>query len=137
MDPKDTNLQDASMEMAVLKHLLAAEQRNNAELFGTLAALLQAAVPDRTILAWGGWFWQKDRPVEAITIAFDDITFDLKINKKGAVTTTEHKIVRGIRLRSDTVTMAQCLKGIVARLTAMEAQSAATQAAIETFVRGR
>lgn len=125
------------MEMAVLKYLLEADQRNSAELFSTLATLIQAAVPDRAVVEYYGFFWQKNRPVKSITVSFADMTYELTISKSGAVTTSEQKFVRNVRLRTDTITMEHCLKGIVSRLAAMEQASAATKAAIEAFVRGR
>jgi hypothetical protein len=128
---------DTSLEMAVLAHLLQAERSKAADLFDTVAALLQASVPAQTTVTVGGWPWSKKRPVTAITVDFSDEVFELSLGKSGAVSIKQRKIVRGITLKSTDISMEKCLTAIVAKLAALEKDSEATRAAMEKLVFGR
>jgi|GEM_PF-3656257 len=128
---------DDSLQIAVLGHLLRNERGQTAATLDTLASLLQAAVPERVEIALGGRFWHKVRPVDKINISFDDSAIEISRSKSGAPAAVVSKIVGGITLKSSKTSMEDCIRDIVARLTKMESESAATRIALRKFAEGR
>jgi len=85
----------------------------------------------------GGYIWNKVRPVDQLNINFDDSAIEIKRSKSGAPTAVVSKIVGGITLKSSKVSMEECIRAVVDRLTKMEAESAATRIALRKFAEGR
>ena len=142
-DPNDKSLStvpsndDDSMKIAVLGHLLKLEREQTASTIEAMATLLEAAVPDRVEVTRGGWPWSKVKPVERLTIALDDINYEITKSKHGAPAVTQRKVVGGIVIKTTKVTMVACITDIVERLTALENESAATRIALKKFATGR
>jgi len=128
---------DDSLQIAVLGHLLRNERGQTAATLDALAALLQAAIPERIKITRGGYIWNKVRPVDQLNINFDDSAIEIKRSKSGAPTAVVSKIVGGITLKSSKVSMEECIRAVVDRLTKMEAESAATRIALRKFAEGR
>jgi len=128
---------DPALQMDVLAQMLKASQQEAGDLVELLAALLQSSLPDRTKVTRGGWFMSKERPVEELTIQFEDAGYQISKNKHGTVTVRQQKIVRGIALKSTDISMEQCINDLMTELTQLAEKHAETRAALNKFVMGR
>jgi len=128
---------DDSLQISVLGHLLRGERNQSESTLETLASLLQAAVPDRVQVTVGGWPWSRKRPVESLSIQFDDSAYHIASSKQSAPIITKQKISRGITLKSTQIAMEDCITEIVAKLGEIEQRSDATRRALQKFVQGR
>jgi hypothetical protein len=128
---------DNSLQIAVLGHLLKAERNQTASAVETLASLLQAAIPDRVEVTLGGMFWSKNRPVESLTITFDNAVYHIAKSKHGSPVVKRRQVSAGIVLKNVEISMEVCITEVVAKLGELEKQSAATRIALTKFVTGR
>jgi hypothetical protein len=127
---------DQALQVDVLANMLKSDRQASADLVEVLASMLEGSLPDKAKIVRGGWFMSKNRPVEELSIQFDETGYQITKNKHGAVSVKQQKIVRGVALKSSEVSMEQCMTDIVAQLTALAKKDSATRAALNKFMRG-
>ena len=99
--------------------------------------MLQSSLPERTTVKRGGWFMSKVRPVEELSIQFEDVGYQITKSSYGTVSAKQKKIVRGVALKSAEVTVEDCVNSIVAELSELAKKNATTRQALSKFVSGR
>jgi hypothetical protein len=128
---------DPALQMDVLAQMLKSSQQETGALVELLASLMESSLPDRTKVTRGGWFMSKTRPVEELTIQFEDAGYQITKNKHGAVSVRQQKMVRGVALKSTDISMEQCINDLMTELSQLAEKHAETRAALNKFVMGR
>ncbi len=127
---------DQALQVDVLARMLQAGQREASELVELLAKMLESALPDRAKVTRAGWFMSKTRPVETLTVQFEEVGYVINKSKHGSVSVKQQKIVRGVALKSSDVTMEQCITDIVAELQALSQKNSAARQSLNKFLSG-
>ncbi len=89
---------DNGMQVEVLSNLLKMDKAESKELLETLATRLEAVIPDLITVERKNWLIDSKRPVNRLTIRFDDIQLQLTKEKTGNLTAKISKIVRGTEI---------------------------------------
>jgi hydrogenase maturation factor HypE len=127
---------DQALKLDVLAASLRADTLQSADLLEQLARMLQAAVPESVEISRGGWFLSKDRPIEELTVKFDEYQYQIVKQKHGSVTARSMKVVRGVVLKTTEIPVEKCIEEILAELERMAAKNAQTRRALNKFVLG-
>ncbi len=127
---------DQALQVDVLAKMLQAGQKEAGELVELLAKMLESALPDRAKVARAGWFMSKARPVETLTVQFDDVGYVITKSKHGSVNVKQQKIVRGVALKSADVSMEQCITDIVRELEQLSEKNSAARQSLNKFLSG-
>jgi hypothetical protein len=127
---------DQALKLDVLAASLRADTLQSAELLEQLARMLQAAVPESVRISRSGWFLSKDRPIEELTVKFDEYQYQIVKQKHGTVTARSMKVVRGVVLKTTEIPVEKCIEEILAELERMAAKNAQTRRALNKFVLG-
>lgn len=127
---------DQALQVDVLAKMLHADQREAGELVEVLAKMLESSLPDRAKVVRGGWFMSKTRPVEELTVQFEDVGYVISKSKHGTVSVKQQKIVRGVALKSSDVSMEQCITDIVAELKQLSEKNSAARQSLNKFISG-
>ena len=77
-----------------------------------LAGFLQAALPDATTMERKGGLFQKQKPIHKITVTLGENIYTLEDTGRGVPVTQRTKIVRGIRLKTETMPMEEWLAAL-------------------------
>ena len=120
--------------------------------FETLAASLRADVTDlktfHEVLAQkleqalgqsaveikrGGWRWQAERPLTKLSVDFGDLRLESEKSSLG-MSYKQTKLVRGVALKSDIVSLEVWLDSLSKALWAHAAANQATREALENFL---
>ena len=127
---------DNSLKVEVLAEMLNMDRQKSAELVETLAKMLECALPEHTTVKRAGWFMSKERPVAELSVQFDSFEYLIERSKKGTVTATQKKIVRGIALASSDIPMEKCMELILDELKALAEKSSTARMALNNFLEG-
>ncbi len=136
MPEEDLDDFDQALKLDVLAASLRADTLQSAELLEQLARMLQAAVPESVRISRSGWFLSKDRPIEELTVKFDEYQYQIVKQKHGTVTARSMKVVRGVVLKTTEIPVEKCIEEILAELERMAAKNAQTRRALNKFVLG-
>jgi hypothetical protein len=80
-----------------------------------LATKLEGSFPDRVKVERKGGFLAKRKPVQRLSVALDEHSFDLE-QEGGSVRCRRRNVVRGIALRNDELTVEQWIDELSAAL---------------------
>jgi len=127
---------DQALKLDVLAASLRADTLQSTDLLEQLARMLQAAVPESVGISRSGWFLSKDRPIEELTVKFDEYQYQIVKQKHGTVTARSMKVVRGVVLKTTEIPVESCIEEILAELERMAAKNAQTRRALNKFVLG-
>ncbi len=136
MPEEDLDDFDQALKLDVLAASLRADTLQSTDLLEQLARMLQAAVPESVGISRSGWFLSKDRPIEELTVKFDEYQYQIVKQKHGTVTARSMKVVRGVVLKTTEIPVEKCIEEILAELERMAAKNAQTRRALNKFVLG-
>jgi hypothetical protein len=127
----DERQDDALLSETISAGLLR-EWAGDPELFlKLLVQTLETVAPERvTVSRSGGWFGRG--ALRRLEIDLDGERYRLRVGKGGALTAERVSVVRGIALKTDTVTVAEWLRGLS---SALVAYGETHQAALEALKR--
>jgi hypothetical protein len=96
---------------------LAREYAGDREMFlSLLVEALKPALGERLrVQRAGGWF-RRSGPVRRLELDLDDHRFALEVGKGGALSATRCRIVRGIALKTEELTVEEWLQAVAAAL---------------------
>ncbi len=127
---------DQALKLDVLAASLRADKVQSTDMLETLAKMLQAAVPESTTISRGGWFMSKERPIEELTVKFDDYQYQINRAKHGSFSGRSMKLVRGVVLKTTDISIDKCIESILAELEKLAENNAQTRRALNKFVLG-
>jgi hypothetical protein len=127
---------DNGIQVEVLANLLKMDRAESKELLETLATRLEAVIPDLLNIERKNWLFDSKRPVNRLTIRFDDIQLQLTKEKTGSLTAKISKIVRGVILKTTTTTVDDWFKALANELSQAAKNNAQTRDALSKFILG-
>ncbi len=127
---------DHGIQVEALAAALKMGKDEAKELLETLATRLLVIMPENTSVERGGWILSSDRPVRQLTVRFDDCHLQLVKEKTGTVTARNMKIVRGVVLKTTSLTVDEWIKALAAELAKSAQHNAQTRDALNKFVIG-
>jgi hypothetical protein len=132
----DDDIDNSAMQFEVLAANLKADQGASGDLLEHLAKMLEASYPGGTKISRAGWLLSSKRPVEDLTVRFDDFQFQITRNKHGSITARSSKLVRGVALKNSDISIEQCIEDILKELVKLGQKHSATRSALDKFVSG-
>ncbi len=127
---------DKALELDILASMLSSDKKQAKEHVETLSGILEATLPEHVKIKRGGLFWDKKRPLEELTVQFEETAYLITVSKKGAVSARKQKFVRGIALSSSDMAVQECIDSIVQHLSDLAAKSAAARETLSRFISG-
>ena len=127
---------DQALKFDVLVASLRADKIQSTDMLESLAKMLQAAVPESTTISRGGWFMSKERPIEELSVKFDDYQYQISRGKHGSVTGRSLKLVRGVVLKTTDISVDKCIESILAELEKLAENNAEARRALNKIVLG-
>lgn len=127
---------DKALQLDILASMLSSDKKQSKEHVETLCGILEAILPEHVKTKRGGLFFSKQRPLEELTVQFEEIAYVFTVSKKGAVTAKKQKFVRGIALSSSEMAVQECIDSIVQHLTDLAAKSASARETLARFISG-
>jgi len=127
---------DDGLRVEVLANALKMGKAESKELLETLAMRLQAMMPDVTTIRRGGWMLSSERPVQELTVRFDDCHLQLVKEKTGTLTAVVMKVVRGVVLKSTPTTVDDWIKTLATELARAAKNDSRTREILNNFVVG-
>ncbi len=127
---------DRALQVDVLIASLRMSQSQSRDLLEYLSNMLENALPAITSVKRGGWLLSAKKPVEELTVRFDDYHYQIARKKNGSFSAIQMKIVRGVVLKNSEIPVEQCIDEIVAGLAKFTEQNAEARMALNRFVTG-
>ena len=127
---------DQALQVEVMMASLQLDQGETKNSLEYLANMLEKALPANTAVRRGGWFLSGSKPVEELTVRFDDFHYQIVSQKNGSFIASQMKIVRGVVLKTTEISMEQCIDEIVKQLTELSEKNSRARAALNRFVTG-
>jgi hypothetical protein len=127
---------DDRLQVEVLANLLKMDKAESKQLLETLAIRLQSVMPEIVTIKRGGWLLSAERPVQQLTIRFDDCHLQLMKDKTGTMTASIMKIVRGVILKTTPATADDWIKTLATELSKAANNNAQTREALSKFMIG-
>ena len=102
----DENL-DRALEVDVIAASLRLDRQEAGDLLEFLAQKLEQSLPQHTTVTRGGWFLSQERPVQEITVRFDDYHYQIVRERHGSLSAKVMKLVRGVVLKTTEIPIDQ------------------------------
>ncbi|MBA3858689.1 MAG: hypothetical protein C0507_17420 [Cyanobacteria bacterium PR.3.49] len=127
---------EQALQFETLAASLKMDQKAAADMVEQLARMLTSCLPDSVEIKRGGGFFSKEKPVDQMTIKFDDSHYQIVKTGNGRYTAKHLKIVRGVALKTTEMPFDKCFTEIVENLTKMAEHNASARMALNKFVLG-
>jgi hypothetical protein len=127
---------DQALKFDVLVASLRADKIQSTDMLESLAKMLQASVPESTTISRGGWFMSKERPIEELSVKFDDYQYQISRAKHGSLTGRSLKLVRGVVLKTTDISIDKCIESILGELEKLAENNAEARRALNKIVLG-
>jgi hypothetical protein len=124
---------DMSFHIQAADLRLAAEEASDA--LEGLARRFELALPAQTEVERKGKLFSSEKPVQRVTVRLDDRHYMLERQRAGVAASIQ-KVVRGVALRTDEVSLDAWLTTLAEDLNALAATSEKAREALGRFVRG-
>ncbi|HEY9785907.1 MAG TPA: hypothetical protein V6D17_10930 [Candidatus Obscuribacterales bacterium] len=128
--------EDSALKLEVLTAALRADHGESKDLLEHLAKMLGGAYASGTTITRGGWFMSSNRPVQELTVRFDEWQFQIVREKHGTFTAREMKLVRGVALKTAEISMDECIERILREMMKLAEKNMQTRDALKKFVVG-
>lgn len=127
---------EQALAFETLAASLKMDQKAAADMVEQLARMLSSCLPDSVEIKRGGNIFSKEKPVEQMTIKFDDAHYQIVKVSSGRYTAKHLKIVRGVALKTTEMPFDKCFNEVVQNLAKMAENNAAARMALNKFVLG-
>ncbi len=127
---------DPALQFEVLAAKLRGDHGASEDLLDLLAKMLEGSYPSGTKVARGGWFMSKQRPVEELSVRFDEWQFVIAREKHGTISARSMKLVKGVSLKTNDISMDECIEQIIKEIMKLAERNAQTREALNRFVSG-
>ena len=125
---------DEFSQLGVAGALAQAYARDARTFLPLLAVVLTGALPDETETERKGGLFQKEKSVRKIAVTLGDNIYTLEDLGRGPLLASRVKIVRGIKLKTDTLPTEEWLAEVSAEISARAAQNEKTFFALKTLL---
>jgi hypothetical protein len=127
---------DPALQFEVLAAKLKGDHGASGDMLEYLAKMLESSYEGGTKVTRGGWFMSKSRPVEELTVRFDEWQFQISRAKHGSLSARSMKLVRGVALKTNEIGMDECIEEIIKEVMKLAQKNAQTRDALNKFVSG-
>jgi len=125
---------DGSLQVDLLAASLRADTADLKAFLEALAVKLEGAMPDQTVVTRQNKLFSKEHPVREILITLDEYQYRLSREDRGPLFAQRAKVVRGIVLKTDQLSIDQWISELAESLARQAEQSFSARAALERFL---
>ncbi|MBX9693203.1 MAG: hypothetical protein K2Z81_12515 [Cyanobacteria bacterium] len=125
-----------AIQFEVLAARLKDDHGASVDLLDLLARMLESSYSSGTKVTRGGWFMSKERPVEELSVRFDEWQFQITRSKHGSVNASSKKLVRGVALKTNEMSLEQCVDEIIQEMKKLSEKNSQTRSALDKFISG-
>lgn len=129
--------EEAALKVDILAAGLRGDQKESGSTVEFLAKKFELILPKHTKIVRGGWLLSSEKPVRELTVTFDDFQYQLTVEKHGAVVAMEQKLVRGVVLKSNEVSMEEWINLVAQSLSRFAEKNSAARQALSDFLIGK
>ncbi|MBX9670143.1 MAG: hypothetical protein K2X93_21260 [Candidatus Obscuribacterales bacterium] len=125
-----------AIQFEVLAARLKDDHGASVDLLELLAKMLDSSYSSGTKITRGGWIMSKERPIEELSVRFDEWQFQITRAKHGTVNASSKKLVRGVALKTNEISLEQCIEEILKEVVKLSEKNSQTRAALDKFITG-
>lgn len=125
---------DGSLQVDLLAASLRADTTDLKAFLEALAVKLEGAMPDQTVVTRQNKLFSKEHPVREILIALDEYQYRISHQERGPLFAQRAKVVRGIVLKTDQLSIDQWISELAGSLARQAEQSLSARVALERFL---
>jgi hypothetical protein len=123
-----------SVQVEMVAASLRADTTDLNAFMEVLATKLAGALPNQTEVIRHHSLFSRDHSVEQIVISLGDAQYRVTRDRRNILSTSRAKIVRGIVLKTDEISMDQWIQGLATGLSQEAARSEGARIALERFL---
>ena len=101
---------------------------------GALAVKLEGSLPEHTKVTRQGSLFSREHPVKEVKILLGEYEYRIGRERQGPLVAVRAKVVRGIVLKTEQISVEQWIEELSEALARVAAQSAQARAALERFL---
>jgi len=128
------NLPGGPLQMEMLAASLRADSTDNRAFLEALAAKLSGSLPNQTTVIRHSSIFSREHPVKEIAVTMGDYQYRIGREKQGPIMTQRAKVVRGIVLKTEQISMDQWIDELAGALAHEAEHSAQARIALERFL---
>ncbi len=99
-----------------------------------LAVKLEGSLPGNTIVTRHNSLFSRERPVKEVVVSLGEYQYRIGRERQGPLVARRAKVVRGIVLKTEQISVDQWIEELSEALAQMAGQSAQARAALERFL---
>ena len=123
-----------SLQVEVLAASLRADISDLGGFLEVLANKLAGALPHQTTVTRQKRLFSREHPVQQISVALGDYEYHIAQEQRGQLLLTRAKVVRGIVLKTEQISMEQWIEELATGLALEASQNAQARIALEQFL---
>ncbi len=127
--------QDNALQIGVAAYLAKSYGEDERDFLESAALMLERALPQATLVERGGAFWSKIHPVKNLKVTLGEYEWMLINQPHAPLEAQIRRSVRGVALKTESVTMADWIARLSAALSERAEQSHAAREALEAWLR--
>ncbi len=127
-------LETEPLQVDLLASSLRADTGDLKAFLEVLAVKLEGALPEQTVIARQSKLFAREHPVREIQITLGDYQYRISRDRQGPLVMQRAKVVRGIVLKTDQLSMEQWINELAEGLARQAGQSAQARIALERFL---
>ena len=128
------NLPGEPLQMEMLAASLRADSTDNRAFLEALATKLSGSLPNQTTVIRHSSIFSREHPVKEIAVTMGDYQYRIGREKQGPIMTQRAKVVRGIVLKTEQISMDQWIDELAGALAHEAEHSAQARIALERFL---
>jgi hypothetical protein len=136
VDEKMNEEQDTWESLGLSAALANSYAQDSRGFLPLLAGFLQSALPDATTVERKGGLFQKQKPITKIAVTFGENIYTLEDAGRGMPAAEKTKIVRGIRLKTETIPVEEWLTALSEEIGRHAHRNEAAFFALRELLRG-
>lgn len=122
------------LQVDLLAASLRADTTDLKAFLEALAVKLEGAMPDNTVVARQNKLFSREHPVREILITLDEYQYRISHEQQGPLLAQRAKVVRGIVLKTDQLSMDQWIGELAEGLARQAQTSSQARIALERFL---
>jgi hypothetical protein len=126
---------DDALQFETLAAALRSAHKQAGDLLEYLAKMLEVSFPEGTKISRDGWFMSEKRAVKELKVSMGDAEYQITRNSKSSnFSARRAKIVRGVVLKTEEISLDDCIDEIVQHLAALAKKNESARKALERLV---